>query len=118
MYRVYATGASLETAIAAFRAVARSGDVKGAWAVEETDPLSAFGEAGLYDRTKVARLYVGIRARVARGPLLRDGRTVASVTLVSPYPDASLTRLERGTLIIYFDTSGNVRSPVDTSERY
>jgi hypothetical protein len=109
MYRVYAAGSRIEDVVGAFKSIARSDDVRGAWVIQETNPLSAFGEAGPYDRTKVARLYVAVPVRVARGPIIRDGRTIASITLVSPYPDPSLTRLERGTLIIQFDTPRSVR---------
>ncbi len=101
-YRVYVAGSAIETVAAAFKAVAQSDDVSGAWVIQETDPQSAFGDAGPYNRTKVARLYVGVPTRVARGPVVRDGRTRTSITLVSPYPEPSLARLERGTLIIEF----------------
>ncbi len=106
-YRVYVTDSSIEKVLAAFRAVASSSNVAGAWVVQEMDPLDAYGDAGLYDRAKVARLYVGVRARVARGPMVEQGRTVASMTLVSPYPNTSLTGLERGTLIIDFRIAGS-----------
>jgi hypothetical protein len=66
------------------------------------DPLDAYGTAGPYDRAKVARLYVGVRPRVAHGPIVEQGRTVASITLISPYPNASLSELHSGTLIIEF----------------
>jgi hypothetical protein len=68
--------------------------------VRELDPLQAFGEAGSYPQTTVARLYTGRKARVVRIPVERNGRTVAAVTLVSPYPDPSLSRLVEGTLLI------------------
>ena len=67
--------------------------------IEPSDPLDALGGAGNYDRSVVAQLYGGSRARVARG-WRRDGDHFESVTLVSPYPDASLTRLLPGTLVI------------------
>ncbi len=102
MYRVYVTEDSIERMLAEFRGVAASSDVEGAWSVTQMSPLDAYGEAGLYDRAKVARLYGGVPARVARGPILENGRTVASITLVSPHPNGSLARLERGTLIIEF----------------
>jgi hypothetical protein len=72
--------------------------------VLELDPLQAFGEAGTYPRTTVARLYAGRRARVVRMPVTRGGRTVAAVTLVSPYPDATLSRLVEGTMVIVLRT--------------
>ncbi len=68
--------------------------------VHKIDPLDAFGEAGSFDRTTVARLYTGRRARVVRIPIERGGRTIAAVTLVSPYPDATLSHLEEGTMVI------------------
>jgi len=70
------------------------------WPVRKIDPLEAFGEAGAYPRTTVARLYTGVRAQVVRAPIERNGRTVAAVTLISPYPDPTLSRLEPGTMII------------------
>jgi hypothetical protein len=71
------------------------------WRVEATSPLDAFGSAGLYDRAAVARLYGGRRPAVARGWIDEPGR-FESLTLISPHPDAALTRLEPGTLIIRF----------------
>ena len=69
------------------------------WTIEATAPLDAFGAAGTYDRAKVARLYGGRWPRVARGWRRSEGQ-LESITLVSPYPNATLTRLEPGTLII------------------
>ncbi len=78
------------------------------------DPLEAFGEAGTYPRTTVARLYTGTRAQVVRFPIERNGRTVAAVTLISPYPDPTLSRLEPGTLaiILHVDRLAGSRQPV------
>jgi len=76
----------------------------GSWRIQEMDSLEAFGTAGLYDRSKVARLYAGRRVSVVRAPIERDGRTIAAVTLISPYPDATLTRLEPGTMVILLRT--------------
>ena len=70
-------------------------------AVEETDWLGAFGLAGTYDRGRMARLYGGQSIRVARG-WRKTGNRFESITLISPYPDATLTRLNPGTLIIRF----------------
>jgi hypothetical protein len=67
--------------------------------VEPLEALDAFGSAGSYDRFAVARLYGGTRANVAHGWREDDGR-FESVTLVSPYPDASLSRLMPGTMVI------------------
>jgi hypothetical protein len=71
----------------------------GAWAPEALIPYDAFGLSGSYNRWKVAGLYRSRRARVARGPRRDQGQT-ESWTLVAPYPDAALQRLEPGTLII------------------
>jgi len=70
-------------------------------AVEETDWLGAFGTAGTYDRAHLARLYGGTGVRVARG-WRKEGTRFESVTLISPYPDATLTRLDPGTMVIRF----------------
>jgi hypothetical protein len=48
----------------------------------------------------VARLYTGRKANVVRIPVERHGRTIAAVTLISPHPDPTLSRLEEGTLVI------------------
>jgi hypothetical protein len=60
----------------------------------------AFGQSGGYDRWKLARLYGATRARVARGPRMENGQVVEAWTLISPYPDPDLERLEPGTLLI------------------
>ena len=72
----------------------------GAWDVRQLAPADAFGTAGAYDRSKVARLYGAERARVSRGARMENGRAVESWTLISPYPDPTLQRLERGTLLV------------------
>jgi hypothetical protein len=69
------------------------------WTIEATPPLDAFGSAGTFDRAKLARVYGGTPVRVARGWRTVDGQFEA-ITLLSPYPDPALTRLESGTLII------------------
>jgi hypothetical protein len=70
------------------------------WPAREQLPRDAFGETGRYDRLKLVRLYGATRARVARGPRSADGRVTEAWTLVSPYPDPALGRLEAGTLLI------------------
>jgi hypothetical protein len=61
--------------------------------------LDAFSGAGTYKRSALARLYGGTRVRVARGwSASTDG--VESITLLSPYPDPSLTHLMPGTMAI------------------
>ena len=66
---------------------------------EMLEPLDAFGEAGPYNRAALTRLYAGRRVRVARGWIEHADR-FESITLLSPYPDASLTRLVPGTMMI------------------
>ncbi len=101
-YRVYVTAAVIDTVVSQFATLSPAPSSPGAWTIQEMDPLEALGNAGPYDTAKVGRLYVGRRARVARGPLVQNGRTVATIMLMSPYPDPSLTRLEPGTMIIEF----------------
>jgi hypothetical protein len=72
----------------------------GAWQPERQLAVDAFGRAGRYDRSKLARLYGARRVSVARGPRVDGGRVVETWTLVSPYPDPRLERLEPGTLIL------------------
>lgn len=71
----------------------------GAWEPQAMIPYDAFGLSGSYNRWKVAGLYRSRRAQVARGPRVDQGQT-ESWTLISPYPDETLQRLESGTLII------------------
>ena len=72
----------------------------GAWTPSAVLPPEAFGLTGSYDRAKLARLYGARRALVARGPRGEGGRPTQSWTLISPYPDRTLERLEPGTLLI------------------
>lgn len=69
------------------------------WVVEATSPADAFGSAGIYNRSALARLYGGRRVAVARG-WRRTDHGFESLTFISPYPDASLTHLQPGTLRI------------------
>ena len=71
------------------------------WTIDIVAPLDAFGRSGSFDRDRVARLFGGRRAAVARGWRRRDGE-IESVTLISPHPDKGLTRLEEGTLVIRY----------------
>jgi len=71
------------------------------WTIEALGPLDAFGAAGVYDRSAVARLYGGRRATVARTWIEEDGRFEA-LTLISPHPDRTLRELRPGTLIIRY----------------
>ncbi|HEY2905105.1 MAG TPA: hypothetical protein VGJ29_04340 [Vicinamibacterales bacterium] len=67
--------------------------------IEATEPLDAFGTAGNYDRSKLSRLYGGRRARVAHR-WKQAGDAYESLTFISPYPDATLTHLLPGTMVI------------------
>ena len=67
--------------------------------IEPLEALDAFGTAGPYNRAALARLYGGTRVRVARRWRQR-GDEFISETLLSPYPDAALTRLNPGTMVI------------------
>jgi hypothetical protein len=78
------------------------------WTIDAVQALDAFGGIGAsggLDRSALARLYGGRRANVARG-WIEDADRFESVTLVSPYPNVPLTRLEPGTLIVRFVLDG------------
>ena len=72
---------------------------------DAADPLDVFGTAGPYERSAVSRLFGGRRANVVRG-WSRRGRGLTSVTLVSPYPNRTLTALVNGTLVIRYVVEG------------
>ena len=99
-YRVYASPLALEEALRRLDPDTSLVHVPGAWQPRQTPPVDAFGRAGRYDRTAMARVYGGRQPHVARGARMDNGRVVESWTLVAPYPDLALTRLETGTLLI------------------
>ena len=68
---------------------------------EALEALDAFGTGGTYRRSALARLYGGLRVRVERRWTDAPGR-FESVTRLSPYPDATLSRLISGTMEIRF----------------
>jgi hypothetical protein len=90
-YRTYVTRRSLDAVLSAMEAGVEPATVAAA---------EAFGQSGGYDRWKLARLYGARRARVARLPRLENGQVVEAWTLISPYPDPAMERLEPGTLLI------------------
>jgi hypothetical protein len=93
-YEVCTTDESIERVIAdRSPAPPRYGEV------EALEPLDAFGAAGTYPRSALARLYRGTRVRTVRGWTGTAGG-FQSITLLSPYPDASLSRLLPGTMAI------------------
>ena len=67
--------------------------------IEALEALDAFSSAGTYRRSALTRLYGGTRVRVARGWSASADR-IESITLLSPYPDQSLTHLMPGTMAI------------------
>jgi len=87
-YEVCTTGEAIEIA-------AGQGDI------DALPPLDAFGAAGSYDRAALSRLYGGGRVKVARR-WEQQGDEFVSLTYLSPYPDAQLTRLNAGTMVIRF----------------
>jgi hypothetical protein len=76
---------------------------------EALEALDAFGSAGAYRRSALARLYGGRRVRVVRSWTTSGGR-FESVTRISPYPDASLTRLWPGTMEIRWTIDGTAKA--------
>ena len=72
--------------------------------LERLEALDAFGTAGSYRRSRLAQLYGGRRVDVVRG-WRETAAGFESVTFLSPYPDAHLTRLREGTLIVRWITA-------------
>lgn len=99
-YRVSVTALDLDTVLKRLTGDATLLRPPGAWMARSVAPLDAFGQTGAYDRWALVRLYGARGPRVARGPRAVDGRVTESWTLISPYPDATLQRLEAGTLLI------------------
>jgi hypothetical protein len=98
-YRAYVSPLDLDATLKQLLADPAVLRPPGAWQPRAMIPYDAFGLAGSYNRWKVAGLYGSRRAHVAYGPRLDQGQT-ESWTLIAPYPDAGLQRLEPGTLII------------------
>jgi|SRR5215471_279963 len=66
---------------------------------ERLEALDAFGNAGDFNRARLAQLFGGQRVTVVRGWREAANR-FESVTVLSPYPDSSLEHLNAGTLVI------------------
>jgi len=98
-YRAYVSPLGLEATLKQLLADPAVLHPPGAWTPQAMIPYDAFGLSGSYNRWNVAGLYRSRRAQVARGPRLDQGQ-LESWTLIAPYPDAALQRLEPGTLII------------------
>jgi len=73
-------------------------------ALEALDAFGAFGAAASYDRAALQRLFGGARVRVQRS-WTAAAHEFVSTTRLSPYPDASLTRLRPGTMEIRWKLS-------------
>jgi hypothetical protein len=71
----------------------------GAWHAERAGVFDAFGAEGPYDKPRLARLFGGLSPVVARGTLVTPAGRLA-ITLIAPYPDASLSSLRQGTMVI------------------
>jgi hypothetical protein len=99
-YRAYVSLLDLETALQRLDGDATLVRAPGAWQPRPVLPLDAFGQAGRYDRSAMTRVYGALQPRVARGARAENGRVIESWTLISPYPDPTLRRLEAGTLLI------------------
>lgn len=97
-YRVMTTDRALADVAARLKACDEA-PAPGAWALTRPEAHDAFGQAGLYDRHRLAQLFGGKRLTVARGSLAR-GDGIDAYTLISPYPDAQLTTINDGTLVI------------------
>jgi len=78
-----------------------SSPAPGAWVASRPEAGAAFGQEGLYDRARLARLFNGKRVTVVRGSLAQQGQRLA-YTLVSPYPDPTLSHIIEGTMVIEF----------------
>ena len=98
-YRAYISPLGLEATLTQITPDPAVLHPPGAWTPQAMIPYDAFGLSGSYNRWKVAGLYRSRRAQVAHGPRLDQGET-ESWTLIAPYPDEALQRLEPGTLII------------------
>jgi hypothetical protein len=99
-YRFYVSPLDLEAILTLLRADPALVRTPGAWEARPTAPLDAFGQAGVYDRSAMVRVYGARQPRVARGARREGNQVVESWILISPYPDAPLRRLEAGTLLV------------------
>ena len=97
-YRIYVTPLDLQTVLKQVSSDPAALHPPGSWLPIAQLPSDAFGQTGAYDRSRLARLYGATRATVARGP-----RANQTWTLISPYPNGDMRRLEPGTLLIVMD---------------
>jgi hypothetical protein len=101
-YGVYVTTEPIENAAAFYRESPGAASSANAWRIQPSDPMQALGTGALFDRALVARLYSGKPLSLARGSIRRGDRVVASVTLLTPHPDAALAALQTSTMVIVF----------------
>jgi hypothetical protein len=99
-YRIFVSPADLDTALRRLETDGSLVRAPGAWQPRPALPQDAFGLAGRYDRSALARVYGARQPRVARGARMEDGRVVESWTLIAPYPDPAMRGLEAGTLLV------------------
>ena len=102
-YRIFVTTLPIDTLLGRLAQDPSLLHPPGAWVPAPVLPADAFGQTGSYDRSRLARLYGARRPLVARGPRGAGDRTEEAWTLVSPYPNRDLTRLESGTMLIVVD---------------
>ena len=98
-YRAYVSPAGIEATLTQLLTDPGVLRPPGAWTAQSLVPYDAFGLSGSYNRWRVAGLYRSRRVQVVRGPRLEQGQ-FESWTLIAPFPDEDLQRLEPGTLII------------------
>lgn len=99
-YRIYVSPLDLDATLQQLSDDSALVRTPGAWEPHAVLPLDAFGQTGSYNRWAVVRLYRGSRPRVVRGARRENGQITESWTLISPYPDTTLQRLEPGTLLV------------------
>ena len=108
LYEVYECDSPIEELANAFRRL-DAGAHAGAWEPKRLGAGDAFGAEGAYDRARLALLLGGGRIATVRGSLRSPDGSVTSYTLLSPYPDAALTRLQTGTMTIVFHVPRRAR---------
>jgi hypothetical protein len=97
-YLVYRSRERLETLVSRLRALDPA-PAPGAWEPTRPEAVGAFGQEGVYDRGRLARLFTGQRVTVVRGSLVTAGQRRA-YTLISPHPDETLSVIVDGTMVI------------------
>ena len=99
-YRIFVSPDDLETTLRRLETDESLVRAPGAWQPRPALPADAFGQAGRYSRSGLARVYGARQPQVARGARMENGRVVESWTLIAPYPDTALRELEAGTLLV------------------